>query len=99
MNVSPLLYPVRVTGDFRTGNTVIAFGFPGEQSWKRAMWAPLKATSLHAEAAVPEACSLLGLPRTGDEAESVARKVQELAQIGERDPKRLCMGAVKCFQA
>jgi hypothetical protein len=28
-----------------------------------------------------------------------ARKVQELAQIGERDPKRLCMGAVKCFQA
>jgi hypothetical protein len=49
--------------------------------------------------AVREACSLLGLPRTGDEAESVARKVQELAQIGERDPKRLCMGAVKCFQA
>jgi hypothetical protein len=51
-NISPLvLYPdrvlyiaSRVTGDFRTGNTVIAFGFPGEQSWKRAMWAPLKAT-------------------------------------------------------
>ena len=67
------------------------------------MWAPLKATSLHAEAAramaVREACSLLGLPKTGDEAESVARKVHELAQIGERDPKRLCMGAVKCFQA
>jgi hypothetical protein len=49
--------------------------------------------------AVREACSLLGLPKTGDEAESVARKVHELAQIGERDPKRLCMGAVKCFQA
>jgi len=49
--------------------------------------------------AVQEACVLLGLPRTGNEAESVARKVIELAQIGERDPKRLCMGAVKCFQA
>jgi hypothetical protein len=69
------------------------------------MWAPLKETSLHPEAAramgiaVREACLLLGLPRTGDEAESIARKVHELAQIGERDPKRLCMGAVKCFQA
>jgi hypothetical protein len=49
--------------------------------------------------AVQEACVLLGLPRTGNEAESVARKVFELAQIGERDPKRLCMGAVRCFQA
>jgi len=49
--------------------------------------------------AVQEACVLLGLPRTGNEAESVARKIIELAQIGERDPKRLCMGAVRCFQA
>jgi hypothetical protein len=49
--------------------------------------------------AVQEACVLLGLPRTGNEAESVARKIIELAQIGEQDPKRLCMGAVKCFQA
>jgi hypothetical protein len=49
--------------------------------------------------AVRDAWVLLGLPRTGNEAESVARKVAELAQIGERDPKRLCMGAVECFQA
>jgi hypothetical protein len=40
--------------------------------------------------AVEEACRLLGLPKTGNEAESVAKKVIELAQFGERDPKRLC---------
>jgi hypothetical protein len=64
-----------------------------------------KAELLHPEVtgavgiAVKEACVLLGLPSTGNEAESIARKVIELAQIGEQDPKRLCMGAVKCFQA
>jgi hypothetical protein len=49
--------------------------------------------------AVRDACALLSLPKTGDEAESVARKILELAQSGERDPKRLCVDAVKCFQA
>ena len=69
------------------------------------MWSPPKATSLQIKStramgiAVRDACVLLGLPRSGDEAELVARKVLELAQIGERDPKRLCVGVVKCFQA
>jgi hypothetical protein len=49
--------------------------------------------------AVEDACALLSLRETGDDAESVARKVLELAQSGERDPKRLCLDAVKCFQA
>jgi hypothetical protein len=69
------------------------------------MWSPPKPIVSKLEVtddvgiAVREACLLLGLPRTGGDAESVARKVLELAQIGERDPKRLCLGAVKCFQA
>jgi hypothetical protein len=49
--------------------------------------------------AVQDACVLLSLPKTGDEAESVARKILELVQSGERDPKRLCVDAVKCIQA
>ena len=49
--------------------------------------------------AVQDACVLLSLPKTGDEAESVTRKILELVQSGERDPKRLCVDAVKCFQA
>jgi hypothetical protein len=49
--------------------------------------------------AVEDACVLLSLRKTGEDAESVARKILELAQSGERDPKRLCLDAVKCFQA
>jgi hypothetical protein len=51
------------------------------------------------EIAVRDVCVLLSLPKTSDEAESVATKILELAQRGERDPKRLCVNAVKCFQA
>jgi hypothetical protein len=67
------------------------------------MWSfppPLRPEVARAVAiAVSDACILLGISRTGDEAELVTKKVIELAQTGECDPKRLCMGAVKCFQA
>jgi hypothetical protein len=69
------------------------------------MWSYARTSSFQSEAtrairiAVRDACVLLSICKTGDDAESVARKVLELAQCGERDPKRLSLDAVKCFQA
>jgi hypothetical protein len=73
-------------------------------NWRGVMW-PYPKTSFQPEVtraieiAVQNAYVLLSLPKTGDEAESVTRKVLELAQSGERDAMRLCVDAVKCFQA